>query len=174
MLRRLRGLFARREEPFPDLADVTLRPIGYVRSPVKQTRPDGWRDVVSRVVVRPELADALLNLGDYSHVVIVFWPHKVPEDVRGSKHQLHPRDDPQNPLMGILATRSQIRFNPILVSAVKLLSVKGNVLKVRGLDAIDGTPVLDVKPYLPHYDGIPDARVPKWVSDAQARHRPRP
>ncbi len=70
--------------------------------------------------------------------------------------------------MGVLATRSQIRPNPLLVTPVPLLAVNGNVLKVRGLDAIDGSPVLDVKPYLPYYDSVADARLPKWVEDAQA------
>ena len=82
-----------------------------------------------------------------------------------------PRDDDKYPLMGVLSTRSQIRPNPLLISPVPLLEVKGNVLRVRGLDAVDGTPVLDVKPYLPHYDSIPDARVPDWVSEAQAWRR---
>ena len=168
MLNRIRGAFRGKPEPFPDLPDVTLRPIGYVRSRVKETRPDGWDDVESEIVLRPELEPMLLNLADYSHVIVLFWPHQVPDDVRGSKPQLHPRDDTQYPLMGIFATRSQIRPNPILTSPVRLLEVKGNVLRVRGLDAIDGTPVLDIKPYLPHHDSIPDARVPEWVAKAQA------
>lgn len=168
MLDRLRRALKRNPEPFPDLPDVTLRPIGYVRNKVKEPAPDGWADVESRIVLRPELEPALLNLGDYSHVMVIFWPHLVPEDVRGSKPQLHPRDDPKYPLTGVLATRSQIRPNPILVTAVRLFEVKGNILRVRGLDAIDGTPVLDIKPYLPHYDAVTDARVPPWVSEAQA------
>lgn len=168
MLDRFRRVFKRAPEPEPELADVTLRPIGYVRSRIKQTMPDGWADVDAEVVLRPELEPMLLNLRDYSHVIVVFWPHQVPDEVRGSKPQLHPRDDERNPLMGVLATRSQIRPNPLLVSPVKLLGVKGATLKVRGLDAIHGTPVLDVKPYLPFYDSVSDARVPKWVEDAQS------
>ncbi len=167
MLDRLRRVFRRQPESFPELPDVKLTPIGYVRNRVKEPMADGWANVESRVIIRPELADMLLNLGDYSHVVIVFWPHKVPDDVRGSKPQLHPRDDEEYPLMGVLATRSQIRPNPVLVTSVPLLAVNENVLKVRGLDAIDGSPVLDVKPYLPHYDSVADAHVPKWVEDAQ-------
>ena len=168
MLDRLRRTFSRRPEAFPDLPPVALTPIGYVRNRVKEPMPDGWADVESRVVLRPELAPMLLGLADYSHVIVAFWPHLVPDDVRGSKPQLHSRDDDQNSLMGVLATRSQIRPNPILTTPVPLLAVEANVLKVRGLDAIDGTPVLDIKPYLPHYDAVPDARVPQWVADAQA------
>ncbi len=168
MLDRFRRAVKRTPEPYPDLPDVTLRPIGYVRSRIKETMPDGWADVESRIVIRPDLEPMLLNIGEYSHIIVVFWPHLVPDDVRGSKPQLHPRDDDKNPLMGVLATRSQIRPNPVLTSPVPLLEVKGNVLRVRGLDAIDGTPVLDIKPYLPHYDSISDARVPGWVAEAQA------
>jgi tRNA (adenine37-N6)-methyltransferase len=155
-------------EEFPELGDVTLRPIGVVRNKVKEPMPDGWADVESRIIIRPELEPMLLNLGEYSHVIVVFWPHKVPDEVRGSKPQLHPRDDEKYPLMGILATRSQIRPNPVLTTPVRLLEVKGAILRVRGLDAIHGTPVLDVKPYLPHHDAIADAKVPGWVEEAQA------
>jgi tRNA-Thr(GGU) m(6)t(6)A37 methyltransferase TsaA len=168
VLNRIRNAFRRVEEQFPELPELTMQPIGYVRSKVKEPRPDGWDSVECDVVLRPELEPMLLNLGDYSHIIAVFWPHKVPDDVRGSKPQIHPRDDEQYPLMGILATRSQIRPNPVLTSPVRLLSVKGSILHVRGLDAIDGTPVLDIKPYLPHHDSIPDAKVPDWVSRAQA------
>ncbi len=166
MLQRASRLFGRRSPaPFPQPADVNLRPIGVVRSRVKETG-DGrdWREVKSQIVIRPELADALLGLDTYSHIMVLFWPHLVPDEVRGSKHRLHPRDDPQNPLQGVLATRSQIRFNPILVTTVQLLGVKRNVLRVRGLDAIDGTPVLDVKPYVPYFDLVPEAKVPEWVT----------
>ena len=69
----------------------------------------------------------------------------------------------------MLATRSQIRFNPILVSQVPLLKVEGNVLHVRGLDAVDGSPVLDVKPYIPHHDSIQEAKVPQWVMERAGR-----
>ncbi len=168
MLDRIRGLFARTDDTFPEMLDIILQPIGVVRNSVKESKPPGfdWGGVTSRIVIRPELADGLLGLETYSHVDVLFWPHLIPAGIIGSKHRLHPRDDPENPLQGILATRSQIRFNPILVTAVPLLSVKGNAIMVRGLDAVDGTPVLDVKPYVPHFDSIPDARVPEWLTQA--------
>ncbi len=172
MLERVRRLFPRGGEPaFPELPDVTLRPIGVVRNGVHDTVQRDWREVTSRIVLRPELADALLGLDTYSHVFVLFWPHQVPDAVRGSKHRLHPVDDPQFPLQGVLATRSQIRFNPILVTVVPLLGVKGNVLRVRGLDAVDGTPVLDIKPYVPFYDAVPDAKVPPWVIERAEQAR---
>lgn len=162
----VRRLFQR---PVGELPEIIVRPIGVVRNAVGEPQPPGfdWSAVKSRILVRPELADSLLGLETYSHVKVLFWPHLVPADVIGSKHRLHPRDDPENPLQGILATRSQIRFNPILVTAVPLLSVRGNAVGVRGLDAVNGTPVLDIKPYFPHFDSIPDARVPGWVTRAR-------
>lgn len=164
MLDRLRRLFSRAPEP-PPLADITLRPMGVVRNRIKEPMSHGWEEVTSRIVLRRELAEALLGLDGYSHIQVLFWPHQVPDEVRGSKPRLHPRDDPANPLQGILATRSQIRFNPILVSVVPLLAVKANVLHVRGLDAVDGSPVLDVKPYIPHHDSIREVKVPQWVAE---------
>lgn len=145
-----------------------MTPIGYVRNKVKEPMPDGWTNVESTIVLREDCAPMLLNLGDYSHVIVVFWPHLVPDDVRGSKAQMHPRGDNRFPLMGVLATRSQTRPNPVLITPVRLLEVAGSKLRVRGLDAIDDTPVLDVKPYLPHHDEVEDARVPRWVEEAQS------
>jgi tRNA-Thr(GGU) m(6)t(6)A37 methyltransferase TsaA len=164
MLRRIRRLFSRKPEPFPDLVPVSLQPIGVVRNDAREPKPEGWRDVTSRIIIRPGLEEALLGLNTYSHIVVLFWPHQVPDDVRGSKPRLHPRDDPQNPLQGVLATRAQIRFNPILTTAVPLLGVKKNILTVRGLDALDGSPVLDVKPYIPDFDSVPEATVPAWIT----------
>jgi tRNA (adenine37-N6)-methyltransferase len=172
-LRLVRDLFRRilrrPPEPFPELPEITLRPIGVVRSPVKETKPPGfdWDAVTARILVRPELEDALLGLDTFSHVKVIFWPHLVPPEVIGSQHRLHPRDDPNNPLQGVFATRSQTRFNPLLVTAVPLVSVEGNVVTVRGLDAVDGTPVLDIKPYIARFDAVPDATVPAWVTGAR-------
>jgi tRNA-Thr(GGU) m(6)t(6)A37 methyltransferase TsaA len=170
MLDRVKHALSRAPELPPEMPDVVLRPIGVVRSSAKTT--DDLLDVEglkSRIVLRPEYEEALLGLDTWSHVLVLFWPHQIPEGVRGSKPQIHPRDDPANPLQGILATRSQIRFNPVLVTAVRLLGVKGNVVRVQGLDAIDGTPVLDIKPYVPRFDSVPEATMPEWVMGVDER-----
>lgn len=165
MLDRVRRALSRKpEEPFPDFPPITLRPIGVVRNGRTEPLPEGWAGVRSRVIIRPDLADALLGLDTWTHIQVLFYPHLIPPDVIGSKHRLHPRDDPENPLQGVLATRSQIRFNPILCTAVRLRAVKGNVLHVTGLDALDGTPVLDIKPYVQRFDCLSDAKMPPWVT----------
>jgi tRNA-Thr(GGU) m(6)t(6)A37 methyltransferase TsaA len=140
---------------------------------VPQAYDFDWQKVESRIVLQADFADALLGIDAYSHLLVLFWPHQVPDEVRGSKPQLHPLDDDRNPLQGILATRSQIRFNPVLVTAARLLSVKGNILTVRGLDAVDGSPIIDIKPYNPYFDSVPDATTPVWLEEAAERRRQR-
>ncbi len=171
MLGRLRSLFSREPEPapLPPPADVVLRPIGVVRNRISAPISSGWDEVMSRIVLRPELEEALLGLDGFSHIHVLFWPHLIPNELRGSKPRLHPKDDPANPLQGVLATRAQLRFNPILSSVVPLLKVERNVLHVRGLDAVDGSPVLDVKPYISHFDSVPDSKVPQWVEELARR-----
>jgi tRNA-Thr(GGU) m(6)t(6)A37 methyltransferase TsaA len=173
VLARLSRHFHHRKQDVARPPAVTLEPIGVVHNnvPVPQAYDFDWQKVESRIVVHRELADALLGLDAYSHVVVLFWPHQVEDGVRGSKHRLHPLDDERNPLQGILATRSQIRFNPILLTAARLLKVEDNVLKVRGLDAVNGSPVLDLKPYNPYFDAVADATVPGWLATAAERRR---
>jgi tRNA-Thr(GGU) m(6)t(6)A37 methyltransferase TsaA len=173
VLARLSRLFHHPKQDVARPPAVTLEPIGVVRNkvPVPQAYDFDWQKVESRIVVHPELADALLGLDAYSHVIVLFWPHQVEDGVRGSKHRLHPLDDERNPLQGILATRSQIRFNPILLTAARLLSVKDNVVSVRGLDAVNDSPMLDLKPYNPYFDAVADATVPGWLATAAERRR---
>lgn len=161
MWQRILEKLTRRQEEAP-AEPITMQPIGVVRNGVRQPRPLGWERVRSNIIIRPELAPALDGLEGYSHIIVVFWMHQVPADA-GTAMQVCPRGDPRYPLQGVLAIRTQNRPNPIGVAVVPLVARRGNVLRVRGLDAIDGTPVLDVKPYIPHYDSIANARVPKWV-----------
>lgn len=167
MLDRIRQLLTGQPPEVGPLPDIALKPIGVVRNRIRQPMPRGWEDVTSRIRLYPDLAAALLGLDGYSHLLVLFWMHRIPDDVRGSKQRLHPMDNPQFPLQGVLATRSQIRFNPIGVTTVPILGIEGTVIRVRGLDAIDGTPVLDIKPYVPHHDAVAAARVPGWVEGSR-------
>ncbi|MBI4571403.1 MAG: tRNA (N6-threonylcarbamoyladenosine(37)-N6)-methyltransferase TrmO [Chloroflexi bacterium] len=147
---------------------VSLRPVGVVRNRVVLPRPDGWEHVRSDIIVRDDLTPALDGIEAYSHVIVVFACHLVPEEERLLR--LHPRGDARLSEQGVLATRSQLRPNPIGVAVVPLLRRRRNVLRVRGLDAVDGTPVLDIKPYLPSYDAVPDVRMPDWARGAGQNH----
>ena len=142
---------------------VVLRPLAVVRNGVREPRPHGWEGVRSDILVREDLLPALEGIETYSHVIVVFYMHQVPETER-ARAQVHPRGDPRYPLQGVLATRSPSRPNPLGVAVVPLLRRRRNILRVVGLDAIDGTPVLDLKPYIPHYDSVPGARLPEWAT----------
>ena len=138
-----------------------MRPIGVVRNGVKQPRMDGWATVRSDIILRDELTDALDGIEGYSHVIVVFAFDRVPESEQ--RQRVHPRGDLSLPEEGVLATRSQLRPNPLGVSVVRLLRRRRNIIRVEALDAIDGTPVLDIKPYFPNYDAVPDAGIPDWA-----------
>jgi tRNA-Thr(GGU) m(6)t(6)A37 methyltransferase TsaA len=156
----LARVFATRKRVVPR-EPVSLRPIGVVRNGVPQPRPDGWAQIRSDIIVREELSPMLEGIDGYSHVIVVFAFHRVPEQER--KERVRPRGNERIPEQGVLATRSQLRPNPLGVSVVPLLKRRKNILRVEGLDAIDGTPVLDIKPYFANYDAVPGASLPDWA-----------
>lgn len=162
MRERLGRLFGRGEEPFPGLPAVPAEPIGWVRNGIDDPRRDDWSGVRSRIVLREELAPALAGLAGFSHVIVVCWLDRVSDEER-RLGQVHPAGDPSLPARGVLSLRTHHRPNPIGVSVVTLEGIDGAVVRVRGLDAVDKTPVLDIKPYIPHYDSVPDARLPGWA-----------
>lgn len=143
------------ERPAPP-ERITLEAIGYVRNGVKRPRPRGWERAESAIEMLPEHEPRLRGIERYSHILVVFYLD-IAEGAPEKPEQLTLES---GNTYGIFATRSQLRPNHLGVSAVALLSRDGATLRVRGLDAIDGTPVLDIKPYLPAYDAIGDARVP--------------
>lgn len=130
-----------------------------VRKPPKL--PYDWDNVVSRIEIEPGLTEALDNLDEFSHIIVLYWMNRL--DAGPSPRKVHPRHDPALPLVGLFATRAPHRPNPIGETTVRLLKRERNVLTVSGLDALDGTPVIDIKPYLPRHDSATDARTPPWV-----------
>ena len=119
----------------------------------------GWENVETEIVIDKKYAQGLDGIEDYSHVIVVYWMDK--EEDCHLKH--HPQGRTDVPFVGIFACRCPQRPNRIAISTVKLLSKNGNKLKVRGLDIVNGTPILDIKPYTPQYDEIKKSKVPKWV-----------
>lgn len=153
-----------------DTESVLLRPIGVVRNAVAGDKADGWETVTSQLVLRAEYTEALSGLADFSHVEVVLYFHRAAAPAAA---KIHPRGRDDLPLVGYFATRSPHRPNPIGVSAARLIAIEGSVLTVEGLDAFDGTPILDIKPYLPRPDLVQSARVPDWLAKAQrAPHGP--
>jgi tRNA-Thr(GGU) m(6)t(6)A37 methyltransferase TsaA len=148
-------------KPFIPREPISYRAIGVVRNRVNESRPDGWEDVRSDIILRDDLAEALDPVDGFSHVIVVFDFDRVPEAVRRLRVVVGNEEVP--PERGVLATRSQLRPNGIGVSVVEVVHRRKGVLRVRGLDALNGSPVLDIKPYLPEYDAVPSATLPPWA-----------
>ena len=140
---------------------MVLKAIASVRNDVKDPEMRDWRNVVSDIVCDPALSEALDGLKEFSHILVVFWMHRSPS-WDPSHLKTHPQRRQDLPLVGVLATHSPHRPNPLGVTVVKLLERRDNVLRVVGLDAIDGTPVVDIKSHIPDVDTI-ETSVPDWV-----------
>ena len=143
--------------------EMNLKAIGHVSNGIKEPIRHGWREVISEITINSELSQALDGLEEFSHLIVIYWMHQLD---RGRKLSLkvHPVGNQDLPLTGRFATRSPSRPNPVGQATVELLERRANVLKVKGLDAIDGTPIIDIKPYIPGYDSANDARAPRWMS----------
>jgi len=144
--------------------ELMLKPIGYVQR-VSEKEDVKDRSLVSKIVVRKGLTKALEGIEDFSHIFVVFYMHGIPKK-ETKILKVHPRGRADLPLLGVFATRSAYRPNPIGLTLVELLERRGNVLVVKGLDALDGTPVLDIKPFN-NRDMVLDARVPDWHKKLQ-------
>ena len=147
----------------------TVKPIGFVRSTRNEPIDDNWDGVEARIELDfKELeANAVLGLSDFSHIEIVFLFDRVdPGKVcRGARH---PRGHKDLPLTGILAQRAKDRPNRLGVTVCRLLKIENNILYVQGLDAIDGTPVVDIKPVMRGFLPRGEICEPRWAGELMA------
>lgn len=141
---------------------MNLEPIGVVKSPVKEPIDENWRQVIAEIHLNDLLAPGLKGLDRFSHIIVVFFMHQS-SFAPATDLVRRPQERADMPEVGIFAQRAKHRPNPIGITAVELIEVRGSVLVVRGLDAINGTPVLDIKPYVPVFDSRPTAVVPMWI-----------
>jgi len=139
--------------------EINLKPIGFAENSEKESRFGSFSDVISEIVVDEKFTDALNGIEDYSHVIIVYWMDKIKDYVITHR----PQGNPDVPIIGIFSCRCPQRPNPIAMTTVKLIDHKGNKIKVKGLDILDGTPIIDIKPYWPIYDDVKDGKIPSWV-----------
>jgi tRNA-Thr(GGU) m(6)t(6)A37 methyltransferase TsaA len=139
------------------MAEICMNPIGIVERDNAFVRD---KDALSKIVLDEDLSQALEGVIDFSHLFILFWMHDVKEE-RRNKLMTHPRGRTHMPLVGVYATRTSSRRNPIGLTLVELVDVEKNVLIVRGLDAFNGTPILDIKPY-DDWDLTINPIVPDW------------
>ena len=141
------------------MKEICFRPIGVVKNDEKEPRFGSFSSVVSEIVVDEKFTDALNGIENYSHVIIVYWMDKVKDYVITHR----PQGNPDVPVVGIFACRCPQRPNPIAMTTVRLMGRNGNKIKVKGLDILDGTPIIDIKPYWPIYDNVKEGKIPGWV-----------
>jgi len=145
-----------------ELPGMTLKPIGIVRSEITQPTKQDCEKVVSDIIVNDDLTEALDGLEGFSHIVVLYWMRRA---ISGEVPlKVHPRGDKTRPLSGLFATRTPDRPNRIGMTTVRLLERRGNILRIEGLDAIGGTPVIDIKSYIPGYDSVASTKVPLWIT----------
>ncbi|WP_236654397.1 SAM-dependent methyltransferase [Streptacidiphilus anmyonensis] len=150
---------------------VPLTPIGHVVGGRGEVRDDHWGAV--EAVIRLDAAqygpEAVAGLGDFSHLEVVFQFHLVPES-KIETGARHPRGREDWPLVGIFAQRGKNRPNRLGVSRCELVKVDGLDLHVRGLDAVDGTPVLDLKPWMAEFGPRGGLRQPAWATELMGEY----
>jgi tRNA-Thr(GGU) m(6)t(6)A37 methyltransferase TsaA len=149
--------------------EIVLKPIGFVKTAaIGNEVRDKTR--TSQIVLRKELTTALDGVEGSSHLFVLFWLHKTPSEQRKTL-KVHPRGRKDMPLVGVFATRTMLRPNPVGLTLVELVKVEGNILTVRGLDAFNGTPVVDIKPF-DSWDNAENAKVPAWWTKMQKEKEP--
>ena len=148
---------------------ILLEPIGFVRNDFPRgRRPPTWQGTSSTIEIAPQWSAALSGLDGFSHVIVLCYLHLSSNKELNTL--VRPQGRAEMPLVGFFGTRTPIRPNPISVTAVPLIERQGSTLYVRNLDVYDGTPVLDIKPYLTHGDCHPHATEPDWIRRLWASH----
>lgn len=149
--------------------EVRMRPIGWVASGRSTAaHDDRWQEETAEIEIDAGWAGALDGIEEFSHIWVLWWLDRFegPPDFT----HVHAEHREEMPLVGIFATRSPRRPNPLAMTAVRLLERKGERLYVQGLDAYEGTPVLDIKPYLRRGDLIGEATMPAWLEELWRIH----
>ena len=148
---------------------ICYRPIGIVHSPFKETKgmpiqPPGAAKIRGTIEVFPEFVNGLKDVEGFSHIILLYHFHRAQK----SELVVIPFMDSQP--HGVFATRAPKRPNPIGLSIVKLLNIEQNILHIKNVDIVDGTPLLDIKPYVPEFDHPPVERV-GWLAQAKGKVR---
>ena len=135
------------------LQSFYLEPIGMVRKNGKKTK----------IEVYDDFAGGLLGLEGFSHIFVFYWFDQNDTSEKRKTLQVHPRKDPRNPLTGVFATHSPLRPNPIALTLCKIVAIAGTIIEIEEIDAYDGSPVIDIKCYVPAAVEDKDVRQPDWI-----------
>lgn len=144
---------------------IEVKPIGFVRNVRQTPEDDGWGDISSEILLADDWGeDALSEIESFSHIEVIYYFHLVDER-KIETGARHPRNNPVWPKVGILAQRGKNRPNRLGATIAKLLRREGRTLFVVGLDAIDGTPVLDIKPVMREFLPQEEIKQPAWATE---------
>jgi tRNA-Thr(GGU) m(6)t(6)A37 methyltransferase TsaA len=144
--------------------DFTLNPVGVVHSSRSEADDDNWDSENSKIELIPPFDDqALRGLTDFSHCIVVYVFDQASWDE--SKMARHPRGNTDWPKVGIFAQRAKDRPNRLGVTVCQVLAVNGSTIHVKGLDAIDGTPVVDIKPWMDEFGPRGNVSQPSWSTE---------
>ncbi|MEA2050528.1 MAG: tRNA (N6-threonylcarbamoyladenosine(37)-N6)-methyltransferase TrmO [Campylobacterota bacterium] len=144
--------------------DIKLKQIGTIYSPFKSlenmpVQPRGGKDIISTIKIKKEFEDGLKDLDGFSHLYLIYFFHKI------EQHKLHvvPFNDLTHSKRGVFSTRTPMHPNSIGLSIVELVSVNENIITIKGSDVLDGTPLLDIKPYIENFDKIDTKTKSGWM-----------
>jgi len=125
---------------------------------VLHRRGDGnWTEIFT------QFQDAMLGLEGFSHIYVLYWFHKNDSPEKRKTLQVYPRKDPANPLTGVFGTHSPTRPNPIGLTRCRILAIENNFIRIDAIDALEGSPVIDIKCFIPNMEPLAGIRLPAWV-----------
>jgi tRNA-Thr(GGU) m(6)t(6)A37 methyltransferase TsaA len=148
------------------MGPIKVQPIGYVKNCLDRRSYNQYKGTESEIIISEEYQDALYRLDDFNYIQVIFYLHEFTSPFLT---RTYPTGNPDLPLIGAFSTRTPNRPSRIALTLCKLLLIQDNVLKVRELDAYDGSPVLDIKPYFGARACFDDIRVPKWVDELSSQ-----
>ncbi len=144
--------------------DIVLKPVATIRNSRIEATDDYWGEVITEITLEEHIpAEAFENIEKYSHLEVIFYFDKAEQEQM--VYSGRPRGNPDFPVMGIFCQRKKDRPNHLGLTTVELIAHNGRTIIVKGLDAIDGTPVLDIKPAVKEFEPRKEVMQPKWVAD---------
>lgn len=148
----------------------TIKPVAYVKNSRKEIEDDHWGSIVSEIELVEEISElALSGISDFSHLEIIFYFDKVSDD-KIQYNARHPRNNESYPKVGIFSQRGKNRPNKLGLTSVELLSHSEQTITVRGLDAINGTPIIDIKPIMKEFLPKGEVKQPKWSTELMEKY----
>lgn len=144
--------------------EINLKPIAFVRNSRTTPTDDFWETIISEIELAQDIpTEAFDNISDFSHLEIIYFFDKV--ENKEIVYKGRPRGNPNYPIVGIFGQRKKDRPNAIVLCSVELIEHKNRKLKVKYLDAINGTPILDIKPVFKEFQAKSKIKQPDWVED---------